>query len=559
MQKSRFKLALLGSLGLGIAMQPAFAEAPASPEAKPDSWNFERVGEAVGPDGKMDRLGYSKISPWPQIGNRLYSGCYPPGELSKESAADGQCFMILDTTNPRQPVRRSVTYAFDPVASPPPPRNHVVWTKTYPFPNLPTRVPCKVDWSDPGIASGKVAPACWDPGWNTHTHYVAIGPNNILAVNQERYRYGTDRQQNYRGVKFYDVSDASHPKALSYWEAKATPADPNTGVIANGMGVHHFTWDGRFLYLGSEMDGFVGKILVTLDLADPRRPREINRWWVPGQKRGTEDALRDWEQQDLFNQPVTRLPSGKLARYVGMHYVAFDGKGHAFLAYHQAGLVTLDIRNRRSPKLLSRLDYIAPGGDPGSLDAEACRKSAGGQEAGCGNSHTARLIPGTSKLVVDDEYFVCPYGSLRLVDVSDLRKPRILSRFMTDRNAACSPEKPRATADAPYFPKRGPSSHLGNAWNKDIYLMAWYGMGVEAIDFSDPLNPKEVGRYHYRIGDDYGNASPSLAGTDTYDAVFDANGYIYVSDGTAGLRVVRYTGPGADQKYRDPVKGDPAP
>jgi hypothetical protein len=83
MQKSRFKLALLGSLGLGIAMQPAFAEAPASPEAKPDSWNFERVGEAVGPDGKMDRLGYSKISPWPQIGNRLYSGCYPPGELSK--------------------------------------------------------------------------------------------------------------------------------------------------------------------------------------------------------------------------------------------------------------------------------------------------------------------------------------------------------------------------------------------------------------------------------------------------------------------------------------------
>ena len=89
----------------------ALAQTPADPR-NADSWNFERVGEAVTADGRMDGLGYSKISPWPQIGKRLYSGCYPPGDLSKQSAADGQCFMILDTRDPRHPVRRSVTYAF---------------------------------------------------------------------------------------------------------------------------------------------------------------------------------------------------------------------------------------------------------------------------------------------------------------------------------------------------------------------------------------------------------------------------------------------------------------
>lgn len=34
-----------------------------------------------------------------------------------------------------------------------------------------------------------------------------------------------------------------------------------------------------------------------------------------------------------------------------------------------------------------------------------------------------------------------------------------------------------------------------------------------------------------------------FAGQDTYDVVFAPGGQIYVPDGTAGMRVVRYTGP----------------
>jgi len=34
----------------------------------------------------------------------------------------------------------------------------------------------------------------------------------------------------------------------------------------------------------------------------------------------------------------------------------------------------------------------------------------------------------------------------------------------------------------------------------------------------------------------------TVAGSDTYDVILGRDGYRYVSDGTSGLRVLRYTG-----------------
>ena len=93
--------------------------------------------------------------------------------------------------------------------------------------------------------------------------------------------------------------------------------------------------------------------------------------------------------------------------------------------------------------------------------------------------------------------------------------------------------------------------------------MAWYGAGLRAIDIRDPIHPKEVGRYLYKISDDFRDAEQStkedplggllvganipqgrrFAGQDTYDVTFGPRGQIYVPDGTAGMRVLRYTGP----------------
>jgi hypothetical protein len=165
--------------------------------------------------------------------------------------------------------------------------------------------------------------------------------------------------------------------------------------------------------------------------------------------------------------------------------------------------------------------------------------------AACGNTHATKRVPGhgDNLLIISDEYFSCPYGHVRLVDITDEKNPRIISNFLTDQNMNCNGSAP---ADPTRFPRRGPSSHLGNAWGSDLYFMAWYGMGVRVIDLTDPYNPAEVGFYEYEINNDLPPSmqSPAFAGSDTYDVIFGPGDYLYVSDGSCGLRVVKYTGRG---------------
>ena len=53
--------------------------------------------------------------------------------------------------------------------------------------------------------------------------------------------------------------------------------------MTGGGGVHRFDMDERYAYISTEMDGFLGAMLVTYDMRDPQRPQEVSRWWLPGQ------------------------------------------------------------------------------------------------------------------------------------------------------------------------------------------------------------------------------------------------------------------------------------
>ena len=52
----------------------------------------------------------------------------------------------------------------------------------------------------------------------------------------------------------YDVSTPSKPREITFWKC-------------GGAGVHRFTFDGRYAYISPEMDGYVGNIVMILDLA----------------------------------------------------------------------------------------------------------------------------------------------------------------------------------------------------------------------------------------------------------------------------------------------------
>ena len=99
---------------------------------------------------------------------------------------------------------------------------------------------------------------------------LEVTETDIVAIEAE-----AERGYGYRngGFKIYDVSNPAKPKQIVH---------RRTGDI----GVHRFDMDERYAYISTEMQGYVGNILVIYDIYDPQRPQEVSRWWMPGQHTG---------------------------------------------------------------------------------------------------------------------------------------------------------------------------------------------------------------------------------------------------------------------------------
>ena len=72
------------------------------------------------------------------------------------------------------------------------------------------------------------------------------------------------------GFRIYDIKDKTKPKLLSFTK---------TG----GKGVHRFDMDANYVYISTEMSGYLGAMLVIYDIRNPLKPEEVSRWWLPGQ------------------------------------------------------------------------------------------------------------------------------------------------------------------------------------------------------------------------------------------------------------------------------------
>lgn len=564
---------LLCALSVGLLLGTTMAKA-AGP-VPVESTNFVLLGSvdtAVGTPANS--RAYSKIAPWPDTEDTfLNTGCYENGI----NAGNVGCFRVVDVKDPFHPVRIATVEVFDRVNSPrPPPPNDTywathsatnVWTNDA-FNNLPFSTACG-DWILPNGPGWTTGPTCWDKGWVTRTHYTAgasgdfqepdIGPgcgslkgSSIYWVNSQRMSNTPAKRLGYTGVAFYDLKDPSHPEFLS--RIDLDPGRNADGTFFDPSGVHHGFFDGRYAYLGAGEAGIIGHHLVIVDAKDPKHPKVVGRWWVPGQKTPEEDAIRNSTDIDPVTglqkgwvpgggfAPITTTPNGLLTKDVSFHYIdvrQLKGKDIAFISWHEAGLIILDVTDKAAPKFLSRFDYLTPAFQaadtlPGAQEDYArCKYETRAlpQPTACGNAHSGKLVPGTNIFWLTDEYFTLPYGHLRFFDVSNLKKPKLLSHFLL----------PQTTDNTVTYAKRTASTHLGNTWGKHRLFLAWYGAGVKAINFSNPKAPYLDGTYSYSVNDGRG-------GQATYDVIFDHKGNLVVTDSVDGVRVLRYTGPGSPLK-----------
>ncbi len=283
------------------------------------------------------------------------------------------------------------------------------------------------------------------------------------------------------GFRIFDISDKANPKPITHHKT-------------HGFGVHRFDVDANYAYMSTEMDGYIGNILVTYDLADPARPQEVSRWWMPGQ----------------------HLAGGETPSWRGyknrLHHAMRVGD-ELWAAVWHAGFRVLDVSDITSPRCVASHDYHPPFPEP---------------------THTVmplpELIDGRRIAVAIDEEHEHRRGNLHgfmwVFDVTDFSDIKALSAFDVSEM-----ESPWSRA-----PGRFGAHQFREKMDGTLVYATWFSGGLRVVDLADPFKPNEVA--HFIPEPLAGAASPQ-----SNDVDLDDRGLIYLLDRDRGLDILEMTRP----------------
>lgn len=144
----------------------------------------------------------------------------------------------------------------------------------------------------------------------------------------------------------------------------------------------------------------------------------------------------------------------------------------------------------------------------------------------------------------------CPWGWMRIVDMTDPTHLNVVSEFKIDENqqafcASVSTAQDNFSSYASHNPTLLP----------DLAISTWHSGGLRAVDLTDPIHPAQDGFFvptpEVLQPGEVHTADPSLEpgsnGTIAWSYPIIRNGLIYYIDVANGLYVVRYSGPHADE------------
>ncbi len=281
------------------------------------------------------------------------------------------------------------------------------------------------------------------------------------------------------GFRVYDVSDKSKPWLIAHHKT-------------HGIGVHRFHADERYAYISTEMEGFVGNILVIYDMQDPARPQEVSRWWMPGQHVAAGE------------RPTWRGTSQRL------HHAMRCGD-ELWASVWEAGFRVLDVSDIRQPRTLGAYNYHPAIPEP---------------------THTVmpfeNLIGGRRiAAAIDEEHTHIPgrlHAFLWIFDVTDLADMQPLSIFTVSELAT------------PYASEGRFGAHqYREKLDGTLIYATWFSGGLRIVDVKNPMLPEEVGFF---IPEPLGNnRSPQ-----SNDVTLGDDGIIYLIDRNRGLHVLEFEG-----------------
>ena len=338
-----------------------------------------------------------------------------------------------------------------------------------------------LDISDP--RKPKIVSRLMTANFVTHTHKVRV-VGDLMFTNSE-HQPGTPRAKFADpGFVIYDVKDKANPKLVKF-------------VRTHGRGVHRFDLDETYAYISTEVEGFVGNILVIYDIRNPASPTEVGRWWLKGQNVAGGD---------------TPHPKGADHK---LHHAMRAGN-EMYAGCWMSGVAIVDISDIGKPRTLSHYEYDPPHPEP---------------------THTFLKVPfeiGGKRIAVSTEEerhhrgadAGKPHAPFRTWDVTDPTKPKLLSTH----------EVPHSASPYPGDKVRFGAHQLREKIDRDgLAYVTWFAAGLRILDINDPMHPKERGYIIPKPGD--GQDAPL-----TNDVAMDDRGLIYFTDKACGLDVIEFNG-----------------
>jgi hypothetical protein len=323
----------------------------------------------------------------------------------------------------------------------------------------------------------------------THSHKVQV-VGDVLLVNYERSMFEPRAASWQGGLKVYDVASPAQPRELAF-------------LPMAGKGVHRMTyWEPPYAYMSGSDAGLIDQFLVIVDLSEPSRPREVGRWWYPGQNTGAGETP-SWTPTESHGATAG-------ARRVALHHPLIRGD-RAYCGWWDAGLIILDISNKAAPRLVSQLDF-------GAAESTA--------------THTALPVPGRDILVVTDEQLAQDCKGMqtrvRVVDIADELHPRVVSEFPVPEGDFC-------LRGGRFGPHNVHEMRPGTLSDPNTIFVTWFNAGLRVIDIADAARPKEIAYY-------VPEAPQGRSSIQFNDVLVGSNGLVYATDRfTGGLYILERT------------------
>jgi len=319
----------------------------------------------------------------------------------------------------------------------------------------------------------------------THSHKVRVLGDIMIVNSEQRPNPGIRFDPNYGdgGFKIYDISDRTTPKLIKFFKT-------------HGKGVHRFDMDENYAYISTEIEGFVGNILVIYDIRNPSEPEEVGRWWMPGQNVAAGEEPHPLKKEHRLHH-------------------ALRHKDKMYAGLWMSGFAVIDVTDLSNPKTLSRYDPHPEAKEP---------------------SHTLLRVPfpvaGRDIALATDEERASrgadksePHGPFYVFDVSEPSDLKLLSTYHVSENAS------------PYAGRNGRfgAHQFREKMDNTLTYVTWFAAGLRILDVKDPTNPEELGYFIPEPGK--GTEAPQ-----TNDVSMDERGLLYVTDKAHGFDVIEFNG-----------------